>query len=200
MKKKKKVSKFMRHLSSDIRKLLDNKREDMAMPENFQLSTPWVTQYRKIEAMFGGDPDIKLEYVAGDGEDPVVKMFIDGQDKADAIEKLLPEFYDFGNVKMKVEVIPANKKENAESLFRTAFEGNPAFSYAVTAEGIFTNPITYVVFKNKVVQFWNDDLSDVNGNETTLYEQIAPVVFDPIADAGVCYCTDVPENLGAAAK
>ena len=194
MKKKKKVSKFMRHLSSDIRKLLDNKREDMAMPENFKLSAPWATQYRKIEAMFGGDPDIKLEYVAGDGEDPVVKMFIDGQDKADAIEK----FYDFGNVKMKVEVIPANKKESAESLFRTAFEGNPAFSYAVTAEGIFTNPITYVVFKNKVVQFWNDDLSDVNGNETTLFETIAPSLFEPVE--GVCYCTDTPENLAAPTK
>lgn len=175
-------------------------RKDYRMENKMKLSTPWVTLYRKFEAMFGDDPDIKLEYVAGDGNDPIIKMFVDGQDKADAIQKLLPEFYDFGNVKMKVEVIPANKKESMEAVFRTAFEGNPAFSYAVTAEGIFTNPITYVVFKNKVVQFWNDDLSDVNGNETTLYEQIAPAVFDPIADAGVCYCTDMPENLGFAAK
>ena len=167
------------------------------MPENLKLSTPWVTQYRKLEAMFGEDPDVKLEYVSGDGEDPAVKLFVDGQDKADAIQRLLPESYDFGNVKMGVTVVPSNKQESVEALFRTAFEGNPAFSYAVTAEGIFTNPITYVVFKNKVVQFWNDDLGDVNGNETTLYEEIAPVVFSAEVDNGVCYCTDTPENLGA---
>lgn len=166
------------------------------MPENLKLSTPWVTQYRKLEAMFGEDPDIILEYVAGDGEDPSVKMLVNGQDKADAIAQILPESYDFGNVKMNVTIIPANKKESNEALFRAAFEGNPAFSYAVTAEGIFTNPVTYVVFRNKVVQFWNDDLGDVNGNETTLYEEIAPVVFDPAIE-GVCFCTDTSENVGA---
>ena len=178
--------------------LLGTRREDKDMPESFQLSTPWVTMYRKFEAMFGGDPDIKLEYVAGDGEDPIIKMFVDGQDKAEAIQQIVPLSYNFGGVQLKVEVIPDNKKESMEAVFRTAFEGNPAFSYAVTAEGIFTNPITYVVFKNKVVQYWNDDLSDVNGNETTLFETIAPSLFEPVE--GVCYCTDTPENLAAPTK
>ena len=168
------------------------------MQDNFKLSSPWVTLYREIEAMFGDDPDIKVEYVAGDGNDPIIKLYVDGQDKADAISKILPATYEFGGVTVSVTVVPANKAESKESLFRCAFEGNPAFSYAVTASGVFTNPITYVVFKNKVVQFWNDDLGDVNGNETTLYETIALGLFGD--DGGVCFCTDTPENLGKLTK
>ena len=164
----------------------------------YKLSAPWVTLHRQIEALFGEDPDINVEYVAGDGEDPIIKLYVEGQDKADAIEQLLPPSYAFGGVVVTIVVIPANKQESKDALYRRAFEGNPAFSYAVTAEGIFTNPITYVVFKNKVVQFWNDDLGDVNGNETTLYEDIA---LDILGDGdGICFCTDVPENLGAQAK
>ena len=167
------------------------------MTEKLKLSAPWVTLHREVVALFGGDPDIEIEYLAGDGEDPTIKLYVNGQDKADAIERILPESYDFGGVVVNMVIVPANRLESKDALYRRAFEGNPAFSYAVTAEGIFTNPITYVVFKNKVVQFWNDDLSDVNGNETTLYESIAADIID---DDGVCYCTDTPENLGVQAK
>lgn len=167
------------------------------MTEKLKLSSPWVTLHREVVALFGDDPDIEIEYLAGDGEDPTIKLYVNGQDKADAIERILPESYDFGGVVVNMVIVPANRLESKDALYRRAFEGNPAFSYAVTADGIFTNPITYVVFKNKVVQFWNDDLSDVNGNETTLYESIAA---DVLADDGVCYCTDTPENLGVQAK
>lgn len=168
------------------------------MNDKLQLSTPWVTLYRQINAMFGDDPDVKVEYIAGDGNDPTIKLFVEGQDKADAIAKLLPLTYDFGNVTVSVIVVPANKNETMETLFRTAFAGNPAFSYAATAEGVFTNPITYVVFRNRVVQFWNDDLSDINGNETTLYEDIAGTLFTD--KSGVCFCTDTPDNFGVPAN
>lgn len=167
------------------------------MDDKLKLSTPWVTLSRQFEAMFGDDPDIKVEYVDGDGE-YAIKLYVEGSDKADALTELLPTEYGFGNVVVNVKVIPANKTQKKEDLYRAAFEGNPAFSYAVTADGIFTNPVTYVVFKNKVVQFWNDDLGDVNGNETTLYEDIASKLF--VLDGGACFCTDTPENLGIPAK
>lgn len=168
------------------------------MTDKLRLSPPWITLKSQFEAMFGDDPDITVEYVAADGNDPIIKLFVNGQDKADALTTIIPTEFDFGNVTVSVMVIPANVQERREDLFRRAFAGNPAFSYAVTAEGIFTNPITYVVFKNKVVQFWNDDLGDVNGNETTLYEDIAAELFG--ITNGVCFCTDTPENLGVRAK
>ena len=167
------------------------------MDDKLNLSSPWVTLSRQFEAMFGGDPDVKVKYIDGDGE-YAIKLFVEGQDKADALTEILPTEYEFGNVTVEVEVIPADKAQKKEDLFRTAFEGNPAFSYAVTMDGIFANPITYVVFKNKVVQYWNDNLGDINGNETTLYEDIATNLFGD--EGGVCFCTDTPENLGIPAK
>lgn len=168
------------------------------MSNQFKLSPPWITLGHQFDAMFGEDPDITVEYVAGDGNDPIIKLFVDGQDKADAIEQLLPAEYNFGGVTVSVVVIPANKPQTNADLFRRAFYGNPVFSFAAQAEGIFTNPITYVVFKNRVVQFWNDDLGDINGNETTLYELIAGEMFGELD--GVSFCTDTPENLGKHAK
>jgi len=188
----------MKHMSSVLRRVLAKKRKEKKLEDKIHLSAPWVTLYREFEAMFGEDPDIKLEYVAGDGNDPIIKMYVDGQDKAAAIEQLLKPTHDFGGVSVSVEVIPANIPQTKAGLYRQAFEGNPAFSFAATAEGIFTNPVTYVVFKNKVVQFWNDDLGDVNGNETTLFECIAPNLFE--GGDGVSFCTDTPENLGAPVK
>ena len=168
------------------------------MKDKLNLSAPWVTLHHEMDAMFGDDPDIDVVYVAGDGEDPSIKLYVTGWDKAEAIEELLPKSYDFGGTSVEITVVPSNGKDDRLSLFRRAFEGNPAFSYAVTASGIFTNPITYVVFRNKVVQFWNDDLGDVNGNESTLYETIAEHLFSDVD--GVSFCTDTPENLGVPKK
>lgn len=169
------------------------------MPEKTGLSAPWITLFREYKALFGDDPDIKLSYLAGDGEDPVIEMLVAGQEKADAIERILPESYDFGGVTVSVVIKPANRSESTEDLFRSAFAGNPAFSYAATAKGVFTNPVTYVVFRNKVVQFWNDNIGDINGNESMLYADIAEhLMFDQLG--GVCFCTDTPENLGSPVK
>ena len=79
-------------------------------------------------------------------------------------------------------------------MFRKAFEGNPAFSYAVTVGGISSNDFNYVVFKNKVVQYWNDNLGDINGNESTLYQEIAKDIFEDCT--GIYFCTDTEKNLG----
>ena len=51
-----------------------------------------------------------------------------------------------------------------------------------------TNPLTYVVLKKEVVQFFNDNLNDIHGLETTLYQTIAKDVFD---GTGVFFCTDI---------
>lgn len=77
-------------------------------------------------------------------------------------------------------------------MYKAAFEGNAAFNYLETVEGVFTNPISYVVFANEVVQFFNDDLNDIHGLKSTLYEDIARDVFEK--KDGMCFCTDLPEE------
>lgn len=161
------------------------------MSEKMKLSPPWIIYYKEIEALFGDDPDIKIEY---DEDEYIIRLYVTGQDKADALTQLLPAERMFGKIKVCTIVVPANKEATKADLIRRAFEGNPAFSYAVTAEGIFANPITYTVFKNKVIQIWNDSLSDIHGNMSTLYQEIAKDIFGEID--GVFFNTDLPGNPG----
>lgn len=153
------------------------------------LSSPWVNFYRELEALFAKDPEVKVVY---DEEKNDVKLYVDNLAKADALAQLLPVERTFGNITITVTVIPANKEGASKiQLFRTAFEGNGAFNYTASAEGIFTNPIHYVVFANEVVQYFNDDLSDAHGVRSTLYQDIAEDVFEN--HESVYFCTNIPE-------
>ena len=148
------------------------------MDKNFKLSPPWVKFSREIEMLFAKDPEVRVAY----DEDAV-------EVKPDAINELLPDNKMFGEVELKITVIPANilKRDNV-ALFVKAFEGNPALSYTFTKEGYFSNPMMYIVFAKEVVQFFNDDLSDIYGNCSTLYQDIAKDVFGDID--GIFFCTD----------
>jgi len=168
-----------------------------------KLSPAWITCANMINAMFSEDKDIHIIY---DNNLYVVKIYVDNVEKAKALDLILCWSKPYGNISLCIEVIPPNKEKysnikidynNPQSIYEIAFKGNPVFSFAKTIQGIFNNNITYIVFKNKVVQFFNDDLNDVYGNMTTLYEDIAREIFDPIKipNKGVYYSTDVPDGL-----
>ena len=159
--------------------------------KEMKIVAPWTNFYREIQALFGSDPDVEIEY---DETTPSVTLKVDGTDKAEAIAELLPMEKTFGNVTLYIYVVPANKEKTRIGLFMDAFAGNPAFSYAASVEGVSSNAFHYVVFKNKVVQYYNDDLSDINGLCSTLYQEIAKDVFDE--EKGVYFCTDTEKNLG----
>ena len=153
--------------------------------EELKMSPPWFTYYRELVALFGGDPDIKISF---DEENNSIKILVDGQDKAEAIDYLLPDEKEFGNVKVTISVVPSNRLLSRAEIIRKAFAGNPAYSYSATATGVYNNPITYVVFKPEVVQYWNDSLADINGKVSTLYENIADKIIG--GDEGIFFCTD----------
>ena len=160
------------------------------MKQNVKLSSPWAIYYREIDAMFGDDPEIKIDF---DETANIIKMYVDNSEKADAISKLLPSEKVFGNVVLKIQVIPGDVNTCARlDLFQKAFKGNPALSYTTEVkEGIFPIPFEYVVFQNKVVQYFNDDLNDINGLCSTLYQEIAKDLFGE--KDGVYFCTDTPK-------
>lgn len=160
------------------------------MATNLNLSAPWVTFVHEVQALFGEDPAVN---VAFHEDNNILYLFVNGDEKADAITKLLPEEKKFGNVTLKIQVVPANTgKENAEQIFRKAFEGNPVLSYIKTiSDGDIFGGACYVVFKKKVIQFFDDNIADVNGNRTTLLQEIAKDVFED--KAGVFFCTDTDE-------
>jgi len=169
--------------------------------EKLKLSPPWVTYVNKLMALFGEDPDIKIVY---DEKLVKVKLYVAKAEKAAALDYLLPREYHCGGSYLIVTVIYSSEEKDVnlaqatvKELFDTAFDGNPVYSFSRSVNCLFSNTITYVVFKNKVIQFFNDNLNDVYGNLTTLYENIARDIFvdyDEVGPQGVFYCTDIPEG------
>ena len=152
--------------------------------------------YRQINAMFAKDPDIRVVF---DEENAKISLFVADCEKAAALDKILIGEYTFGNVKLSINVVPPNgfapkAKTSPADLFSVALAKNRALSYIRAIEGVFSNDITYIVFANEVVQYFSDDLSDINGLCSTLYQDIAKSIFKEIH--GVYFCTDVLDGNG----
>lgn len=163
-----------------------------------KMSPPWVTYMNEVEQMFDGDPDITL-VVSDSATDPYIILMTKNGNKAAALQTLFPSEKYFGNVTLKITIdcpaIPNKAFPTYQELFETAFEKNPAFAYVVVPEDHFV-PFTYVVFKNCVIQFFNDNLNDPHGVVTTLYQEIAYDLFKESCPGGVSFCTDVERKIG----
>jgi len=156
-----------------------------------KLRSPWVLYQRKLDALFRRDPGISVELDEGFLK---VTLRVDTQKKADALSKLMPAETSFGGVDVKLRIVPANAAgeglpDDASMLdvVAAAFEGNGCLAeIRPVSKGLFRD-LVYVVFRNEVVQYEADNLADVNGNISTLYEDIARDVM-PNAD-NAFFCT-----------
>ena len=172
------------------------------MPKLNMLS-PWNEYYNKLTAFFKEDEEVTIVF-----DESKIKVFVrNNHAKAEALKYLLPSELVFASMTIPMEIIPANdeayksrsqcldiciNKDNALShipdIIDCALGGNYAKAYIKTVEGIFSNPITYVVFKKVVVQYFTDNLRDINGKCSTLYQTLAKEIFGTYD--GVFYCTD----------
>ena len=160
-----------------------------------KISPPWVVCVKKLEALFDGDPQIAFN-VDFSGKAPSVVLACNNGDKVAALMQLLPDEYEFGNVKLKVAIdgTPSNRAfANKKELLETAFKGNPVFVSAVSPvdDGYAWFSMVYVIFQNHVVQFFADNLCDAFGVISTLYQDIAEEVLIGDGAQGVYFCTNV---------
>ena len=161
----------------------------------FKFASPWITFVNELQAMFGQDPEIGITY---DNDACEVKFHVENAIKADVLQRFLPVEKTFGNVTLKITIIPANKLTKVldyqhmtmGELFDIMFDKNPAYIFSKDIKGIFSNVITYVVFSPVCVQFFNDNLNDIYGNVNTLYQEIAYDIFDGDNIGGVMFCTE----------
>ena len=162
---------------------------------------PWSITIRKFEALFDGDPQIACN-TNFSGSAPAIVLACNNGDKVAALQKILPEEVNFGNIKLKIGIdgTPSNRAfKTKKELFETAFAGNPCFAYAVTpGDEVWYLSTTYVVFKNCVVQFFADNLNDCHGVISCLYQDLAQeLLTGPATEGGVFFNTDVERgNLG----
>lgn len=157
-----------------------------------KLSPPWVEYVNKLEALFDGDPQIAFNV---DFNKMVVALAGNNGEKNAALQRLLPSEKKFGNITLQIIVdgpIANLAFPTQKALFDTAFKGNPCYAYSVTpGDDVWFFSMTYVVFKNCVVQFFNDNLNDCHGIVSTLYQDIAAEIFEDANLNGVYYNTDV---------
>ena len=152
-----------------------------------KISSPWVTYYNELRELFNGDESVRIVY---DEENNKIDVYVAEQVKATALERFLPTVKEFGNVSLVINVIPPNEtklfKTSSVPSIRDVFKGNPHVDDIIEIEGMFS--ATYVVFHKEVVQYFDDNLGDINGNISTLYQNIASNVF--VEHTGIFFCTN----------
>ena len=160
-----------------------------------KLLSPWTIYIKEIEALFDGDPQIACN-VDYSGSEPYIILACNNGDKVAALEQILPEEIEYGGVILKIAVdgVPSNITfKTKKELFDVAFAKNPAYAYTISPveEGYNWFDMTYVVFKNCVVQFFADNLNDCHGVISTLYQEIAEDILVGPATQNVYFNTDV---------
>jgi len=161
---------------------------DSAPAENTRrttkMSPPWIEHFEKIRTLFAADPDVSCRY---DDGAKTATLRVRGQRKADAIAALVPARVAFGNVELKISVVPANVAQDAADLLRTAFAGNSALVGVETFDGPFDEPVVFAAFDRAPVDVPCDNMADPAGMKTMLLEHVARDVIG--ANVGAFLCT-----------
>lgn len=156
--------------------------------KNESLSPPWDIYVSKVKALFKGDKEVVLKY---DEDERTLNMFVSSFVKAEALNKIMPKNVSFGNVSLIINIItPDDEISDIADTFRAAFKDNPNVTDIVSIKDPFDNYINYMIFKKEVVQFYDDDISDIYGLCSTLNEDIAREVFSEFK-SDIRFCTDI---------
>lgn len=174
------------NISNNFNKDVFKEEDDVTDCKKTHISSPWNSYVHKLEAFFEGDPNVKVEY---DSDNYTVKLMVNGVEKSDALTQLLPDKIIFGNITLKILVIPANNAEKSRAeLFRAALRGNSIFDGIIDlSSSIVESPMVYVMFKKEVAQYFDDNLADPYGNNNCLYQDLAYQIF--VNKEGICFST-----------
>ncbi len=139
------------------------------------ISPPQFTLWRKLAYSFGADPEIAVRNPYEKNNTTIIEVVVEDANRAPAVAGVLNDKYNFGGIQVKVKVIdPEGNRVDPPDVTQ------PGFSVQQMIEtALFANPYFYKVIPNrtprepdrelvavfypKVIQFWNDDLSDFFG-------------------------------------
>ena len=161
---------------------------------NFKLEAPWYTYQKKVKALLGQDPDIIVGEVneLTDGKtDYAFDIEVLNHEKFVALDRVMPEAVEFGDVTLGITLYDEENSVSTEDgieIFATIFKGNPLVEDIKDVVDLTGTRHGFVCFKPQVVQFFDDDISDINGNWSGLAQDIAREVFGAEM-RGVHFCT-----------
>ena len=146
------------------------------------MEAPWYTYHKMVKALFERDADIKVGEVYEPDNGSVNYAFdieVLKHDKFIALDRVMNGVKTFGNVTLGIILYDEENASNADplSLYKTLFEGNPIVEDIISHTDLTGTDWNYVCFKPEVIQFYDDDLTDCNGNWSGLAEDIAREIF-----------------------
>lgn len=162
--------------------------------KNLKLEAPWYTYQKKVKALFDRDPQIRVGEVIEPENGSVDYRFnieVRDHEKFLALDRVFPKTVTFGNVKLGIFLYDeenANATDEAFSLYETIFRGNPIVKDVRLAADHTGTKHGFVRFQPEVIQFFDDDLYDYNGNWSGLAQDIAREVFKD-ENRGIHFCT-----------
>lgn len=168
----------------------------MNQEKQIKLSPPWIEFYKKIQLLFKEDEQVTVSF---DENKYILSITVKGnEEKAKALRKLFPTERLFGNIAVRIKIfttkIKTKKNILLEEILAKAFENNPVVEAIITSSDTLRDDQTYILFKNEVVQFFNDDIYDYNGVCSTLYQDIAKDVLKDFTNVHYCTSTNINEN------
>jgi len=150
---------------------------------NLKLEAPWNTYQKKVKALFEQDPDIIVGEVneLSDGKtNYAFDIEVLNHEKFVALDRVMPEVVEFGNVTLGITLYDEENSVSTEDgieIFATIFKDNPLVEDVKDVVDFTGTRHGFVRFKPRVVQFFDDDISDFNGNWSGLAQDIAREVF-----------------------
>ncbi|MWC29351.1 hypothetical protein [Paenibacillus sp. MMS18-CY102] len=147
------------------------------------VSPPQFTYFREVSFSVGNDPLVRVDPLREIAPGVfLITLHVQGLSKAKALATLLTRTKTFGMIRILVRVRNAGKlvkpltcklsPNQIVALYRTAYKSNRYFSF-VTVHTAFGVTYVYPVYKLRIIQFFNDDLSDLYAN----YNNVAAFVF-----------------------
>ena len=147
------------------------------------LTPPWYTFFNFLKHSIGRTKCVQvLEMKELSDSNYLIQVDVKNQDKAFALATILLPFKNFGNINVRVEVLHFGQVVAPEDqildvselirIFEEALDTNCYFKYVEFVK-MLDLYIIFPVFKKEVIQFFNDDLSDLYRN----YNGVAASVF-----------------------
>ncbi|MCA1320191.1 hypothetical protein LC085_09765 [Bacillus tianshenii] len=158
-----------------------------------QLSSPEFTYFNELKYSVGNDPGVTVNSLI---ELPLntgflIIILVKNRKKAQALATILNLLKQFGNINIFVVVIYEGQiiepleepltPEEIQQLYKTALKTNRYFKFAKVAPISPDIDSVYPIFSKSVIQFFNDDISDLFQN----FNEVAAHVFRDVLKTNI---------------
>jgi len=166
----------------------------MSEENSLQLSPPWYTFFNFVKHSIGKDPGVKvLDMKELSGSNFLIPIEVGNRDKAAALATILVPGQNFGDTNVSIEILhcgktvkPMDQPQDVCCLIKKALDTNYYFD-GVEMREVFDFIIVFPVFKKAVIQFFNDDLSDLYNNFNGVAADVFAEVLESMIDGRFIY-------------